>query len=148
MKRTLCMLLAVLGVLGDVGCGLVGPSCHDETGEVLTVEAQVPSGGVAAYSAVSPKSSNLVMRLTWSDTDAALTLRATITDCGSHTACAKVTVTPTFGQVDHPRCPNRGRPVYRDASRRLARQNLQSGSRGRPGTRRKIQTTRHVPNRL
>ena len=97
MKWTLCMLLAVLGVFADVGCGLVGPSCRDETGEVLTAEAEVPSGGVAAYSAVSPKSSNLVMRLTWSDTDAALTLRATITDCGRHTGCSKLTVTPTFG---------------------------------------------------
>ena len=97
MNRTLCMLLAVLGVLADVGCGLVGPSCHDETGEVFTVEAEVPSGGVAAYSVVSPKSSNLVMRLTWSDTDATLTLRARITDCGSHMGCAKLTVTPPFG---------------------------------------------------
>ncbi len=97
MNRTVCMLLVVLGVVGDVGCGLVGPSCRDETGEVFTMEALVPAGGVAAYSVVSPKSSNLVMRLTWSETAATLGLRATITDCGGDTGCSKSTVTPPFG---------------------------------------------------
>ena len=97
MNRTVCMLLVVIGVVADVGCGLVGPSCRDETGEVFTMEAQVPAGGVAEYSVVSPKSSNLVMRLTWTETAVTLGLRATITDCGGHTGCSKGTVTPPFG---------------------------------------------------
>jgi hypothetical protein len=97
VNRTVCILLAVVTLLADVGCGLVGPSCRDETGEVFTVDAQVPAGGLAAYSVVSPKSSNLLMQLTWPDTAATLALRATITDCGGHTGCSMTTQTPPFG---------------------------------------------------
>ena len=96
MNRIVCILVMV-SVLADAGCGLVGPSCRDETGEVLTVDGQVAAAGIATYSVVSPKSSNLVMRLTWSETSAALTLQATITDCGGDTGCSKITITPPFG---------------------------------------------------
>ena len=108
------MLLALIGVLADVGCGLVGPSCRDKTGEVFTMEAQVPAGGVAAYTVVSPKSENLVMRLTWPETAATLTLRATITDCGGHTGCSKTTVTPPFGPGGPSPVPQPWPPGVRD----------------------------------
>ena len=97
------VLIATLTVPG-LGCGLVGPGCRDETGGVFATDGHVTAGAVRSFTVVSPKSSNLVMRLTWSDTDATLGLRATITDCGGHTGCSMFTVTPTFG-------PNGSSPV-------------------------------------
>lgn len=85
-------LLAPLG-----GCGIVGPSCKDETGHVFDVAGQVAPDGVASYSVTSPKHSNLVMRLTWPDTTTTLGLKATITACGAHAGCSMTTSTPTFG---------------------------------------------------
>ncbi len=97
MIQNVCAVLAPLVLLADVGCGVVGPSCRDETGGVFAINAQVPAGNVARYSVTSPKSSNLVMRLTWADTHAKLALQATITDCGGHAGCTMLTVTPPFG---------------------------------------------------
>jgi len=79
------------------GCGLVGPSCTDENGAVLNVSGQVAAAGSATYTVTSPKSSNLLMRLTWPDSAVPLDMRATITACGGHTGCAMDTVTPPFG---------------------------------------------------
>jgi len=79
------------------GCGIVGPSCNDETASVFSVSGQVAPDGVASYSVTSPKNSNLVIRLTWPDTTTTLGLKATITDCGGHTGCSMITMTPTFG---------------------------------------------------
>ena len=79
------------------GCGLIGPSCTDESGAVLNVNGQVAAGGTASHTVISPKHSNLRMRLTWPDTAATLGLQATITSCGGHTGCQMVTVTPPFG---------------------------------------------------
>ena len=90
------ILIAALTVPG-LGCGLVGPSCRDETGDVLATNGHVTAGDVTSFTVTSPKSSNLVMRLTWSDTAATLGFRATITDCGGHTGCSMTTVTPPFG---------------------------------------------------
>jgi hypothetical protein len=89
----------VLGtlVLANVACGIVGPSCTDESGAVLNVNGQVGPGGVTSYSVTSPKNSNLFMRLTWTDTTATVGLRATITSCGGHTGCTMDMLTPTFG---------------------------------------------------
>jgi hypothetical protein len=78
-------------------CGVIGPSCNDESGSVFRAAGEVPAGGVTAYTVVSPKNSNLIVRLTWPDTSAALGMRATITACGEHTGCRHVTSTPTFG---------------------------------------------------
>jgi hypothetical protein len=83
--------------LAGAGCGIVGPSCHEEDGIVLRADAQVGAGAVATYSVISPKNSNLLMRLTWTDTATTLGLRATITDCGGHLGCTMDTVTPPFG---------------------------------------------------
>ena len=96
MKRTMCVLLAG-SVLAAAGCGIVGPSCQDESGNVFSIDARVAAGGTAAHSVASPKSSNLVMRLTWPDNAATLGLRATITDCGGHAGCSMITQTPAFG---------------------------------------------------
>jgi hypothetical protein len=89
--------LAAILAVAQTGCGLVGPSCTDEEGTVLSATGQVAAGSAATYSVVSPKSSNLVMRLTWPDTETTLGLRATITDCGGHTGCQMLTTTPPFG---------------------------------------------------
>ena len=78
-------------------CGVIGQSCNDESGSVLRAAGGVPTGGVTAYAVVSPKNSNLIVRLTWPDTSATLGMRATITACGEHTGCTHVTSTPTFG---------------------------------------------------
>ena len=45
-------------VLLTAGCGIVGPSCMDESGAVLHAAGQVSAGGVTSYSVVSPKDSN------------------------------------------------------------------------------------------
>jgi hypothetical protein len=79
------------------GCGLVGPSCTDEDGGVLNVNADVVAGGTATYTVISPTNSNLLMRLTWPDAAAALGLRATITACGGHVGCRMDTAVPPFG---------------------------------------------------
>jgi hypothetical protein len=50
-----------------------------------------------SYVAVSPKSSNLIIRLTWDQLDATLGLSATIIACGGHIGCAMLTTTPPFG---------------------------------------------------
>ena len=79
------------------GCGIVGPSCTDESGTVLSVSGDVAVGATVSHAVISPKHSNLRMRLTWPDTAATLGLRATITSCGGHTGCLMDTVTPPFG---------------------------------------------------
>jgi hypothetical protein len=79
------------------GCGIVGPSCRDESGAVLNVNGQAAVGGTVSHTVVSPKDSNLRLRLTWPDTAATLGLRATITACGGHTGCLMDTFTPPFG---------------------------------------------------
>ena len=89
-------LLVSLAVL-QTGCGRVSPSCTDEDGLVLSANGQIAAGGTATYSVISPKNSNLVLRLTWPDTAATLALRATITACGVHTGCHMDTLTPAFG---------------------------------------------------
>ena len=86
-----------LMALLTAGCGVVGPSCNDETGAVLHAAGEVSAGGVTSYTVVSPKNSNLVMRLTWPDTTSTLGMRATITACGGHTGCSQTTITPPFG---------------------------------------------------
>ena len=76
---------------------ILGPSCRDEQGPVLNVAGLVTAHDTVAYTVVSPKSSNLIIRLTWDQFDATLGLSATITDCGGHTGCTKLTSTPPFG---------------------------------------------------
>ena len=90
------VLIATLTVPG-LACGLVGPSCRDETGSVFATDGHVTAGAVTSFTVTSPKSSNLVMRLTWADTAATLGFQATITDCGGHTGCSMIMATPPFG---------------------------------------------------
>jgi len=90
------LAVALLPVLG--GCHHpLAPSCREESGTVLQVTGDVPADGVATYVVVSPKNSNLSMRLTWPDASATLDMRATITDCGAHVGCLMTTVKPAFG---------------------------------------------------
>jgi hypothetical protein len=79
------------------GCGIVGPSCTEEDVTILNVSGYVAAGTSATYTVVSPKSSNLLIRLTWPDTAATLGLRATITACGGHVGCRMDTLVPPFG---------------------------------------------------
>ena len=95
ITRAGCLVASL--ALASNGCGLVGPSCTDETGTVLNVNGQVAEGGTAAYTVMSPKSSNLLMRLTWGDTAVPLNLRGTITACGGHVGCSMGTIVPPFG---------------------------------------------------
>lgn len=83
--------------LSAASCGVVGPSCTDETGPVLSTSGRVEAAAVASYVVTSPKSSNLVMRLTWPDTAATMGLRATITNCGGHPGCGMDTFEPATG---------------------------------------------------
>ncbi len=82
---------------GHLGCGVIGPSCNDESGVVLTANEEVRAGADRFYDIVSPKHSNLVIRLTWTDPNAELAVRATITNCGEHFGCAMDTARPSFG---------------------------------------------------
>ena len=82
---------------GHLGCGIIGPSCNDESGTVLTVNEEVHARAEKFYDVVSPKHSNLVMRLTWTDPTAELQVRATITNCGEHVGCSMDTIRPSFG---------------------------------------------------
>ena len=86
-----------LALLASTGCGVLGPSCIDESGPVFHANAIATAGGVIAYTVASPKSSNLIMRLTWPERDATLRLSATIIDCGGHVGCQMATTEPPFG---------------------------------------------------
>lgn len=90
-------ILLVLTV-GGTGCGRFGPSCIDEDGPVLNSSGVVAAGDTATASVRSPKSSNLIMRLSWDGRDPRLGLRATITDCGGHVGCRMDTSTPPSGR--------------------------------------------------
>lgn len=95
IMRAGCVVFGL--ALANGGCGLVGPSCVDEDVTILNVNGHVAAGGSATYSVVSPKNSNLQMRLTWPDTAATLGLRATITACGNYVGCSMDTFVPPFG---------------------------------------------------
>jgi hypothetical protein len=100
MRRSLRFVRAtclIVNLAATSACGIVGPSCTDESRALLNVSGQVAVGGTSAHTVISPKNSNLRMRLTWPDTAATLGLRATITSCGGHTGCVMDTVTPPFG---------------------------------------------------
>jgi hypothetical protein len=93
------MAALVVCVVATSTCSgsILGPSCRDEQGNVLIESGLVAAHGTVAYTVASPKSSNLIIRLTWDQPDATLDLSATITDCGGHTGCSKDRLTPSFG---------------------------------------------------
>ncbi len=79
--------------------GCRGPTnpCRAESGEILQVTGDVQPEGTRQFNVVSPKNSNLSIRLTWPDTAATLDMRATITSCGEHVGCLMDTLKPPFG---------------------------------------------------
>lgn len=79
------------------GCRALTSPCHAESGAVLDVTTDVQPDAVREFTVVSPKNSNLSIRLTWPDTAATLDVRATITDCGEHAGCQMNTSKPAFG---------------------------------------------------
>ena len=83
--------------VASAGCGIIGPTCTDETGAVLDVSGSARESQIVTYNVISPKNSNLLMRLTWPDTAATLRLSATTTACGTHPGCRMDTLLPTFG---------------------------------------------------
>jgi hypothetical protein len=118
-----CGVLIVTAVV-SVSCrGIVGPSCTDESGDVLRSEGIARMSGTSAYMVVSPKSSNLLIRLTWADTQATLGVSATITNCGEHTGCRMETTTPPPGPGGSSPIPQPWPPGLREM--------LVDGSRGK-----------------
>ena len=98
MRTAPSFCLLITAVVVNVSCrGVLGPSCTDESGGVLRTEGVLQMGGTSSHAVVSPKSSNLLIRLTWTDIEATLGVSATITDCGGHTGCAMATTTPLPG---------------------------------------------------
>lgn len=97
MFRMIRWFAVGLALLPNLGCGIVGPSCTEETGIVLNTTEQVLAGGVRAFEVISPKHSNFLMRLTWPDRAATLGLRATTINCRDHAGCRMDTQTPPFG---------------------------------------------------
>ena len=98
MRTATSFGVLITAVVVNVSCrGVLGPSCTDESGDVLRTEGVVQTDGTSSHTVVSPKSSNLLMRLTWTDMQATLGVSATITDCGGHTGCAMTTTTPPPG---------------------------------------------------
>jgi hypothetical protein len=89
--------VAIAVLMPAAGCGIVSPSCVDESAELLRAGRQVAAGDVATYDVTSPKHSNLVMRLTWPDAVSTLSFTATMLDCGEHVGCAMGTLAPPFG---------------------------------------------------
>jgi hypothetical protein len=81
-------------VMSSVACSPFGPSCRDETGDVLRTNGKAEPGTTLAYTVVSPKHSNLIISVSWSDPVATLDVRATITACGAHLGCQMLTSTP------------------------------------------------------
>jgi hypothetical protein len=94
-----CAAAVLVSVITTTACSpsILGPSCVDERAPVLTVTGSAVAQEARSYTVVSPKSSNLIIRLTWDQVAATLGLSATIIDCGGHTGCAKGTITPPFG---------------------------------------------------
>ena len=73
------------------------PDLHRRDRSVLDISGNARESQIATYNVISPKNSNLLMRLTWPDTAATLRLSATITACGTHPGCRMDTLLPTFG---------------------------------------------------
>ena len=98
MRKAPSFCILITAAVVNVSCrGVLGPSCTDESGDVLRTEGVVEMDGTSSHRVASPKSSNLLIRLTWADTQATLGVSATITDCGGHTGCTKATTTPPPG---------------------------------------------------
>jgi hypothetical protein len=91
------LAMAAVVIAGSSGCSIIGPGCMDETGILLNTIADAPAGTERFFEVISPKHSNLVMRLTWTDPNAELAMNATITDCGGHVGCSKISVGTPFG---------------------------------------------------
>ena len=124
--RKISLVAAALGALaGDWGCGVIGPSCMDETGLLLNANEDARAGAERFFDVISPKHSNLVMRLTWTDPNAELAMHAPIIDCGGHVGCSMVTVRPPVrAQWFFARSTTLANRAARDGSGWLARQDV------------------------
>jgi hypothetical protein len=78
-----------VGLVSCAGCagGPFAPSCDRQTGTVLDVASSLAAVATIEYAVTSPRHSNLIVHLTWSDVSATLGLRATLTGCGDHVGC-------------------------------------------------------------
>ena len=86
-----------VGILLGVGVFVLG--CNNESGSVADFSGIVSAGRVESFTVTSPKSSNLVMVLSWTDAGS-LRLEATITDCGVQTGCDMFTRPATEYQAN------------------------------------------------
>ena len=141
-------MTAVMTV-ASAGCGIIGPTCTDETSAVLNVSGRVEESQIAAYSVISLKNSNLVMRLTWPDTAATLRLSATITACGSHAGCLMDTILPTFGPGGPSPTPQPWPPGLREMRvDGFEGKDLSGRDRDRQPERRELRAGGHLPDPL
>ena len=68
--------------------GPLAPSCDRRTGPVIPDTVGVVAAGRAvSYEVTSPTNSNLRIRVTWSNPNVDLRLRAAILACGVHVGC-------------------------------------------------------------
>ncbi|HEX2340642.1 MAG TPA: hypothetical protein VHI98_09195 [Vicinamibacterales bacterium] len=93
-RRTAAIFLPAALLAAGCAGGPLAPGCERETGTVFETHSTVAAGGSAGYEVASPRHSNLIMTLTWTDPGAALALRATIIGCGEHTGCQIGLTTP------------------------------------------------------
>ena len=93
--RTVACVVLLLAALMSLDCrGPLAP-CHDSTGPVVSVDGFVNAAQSVTSSVTSPRGSNLLFQLSWTDTDATLGLSATVTNCGEHAGCLMNTYTPS-----------------------------------------------------
>ncbi len=96
--RAVPVIVLAVAVLLNASCrGVLGPSCTDEFGDVFRGAGVVALGDTRSFTVVSPKDSNLVIRLTWTDSQITLAMSATMTDCGTHVGCTPATIKPAPG---------------------------------------------------
>ena len=112
MRTAPSFCVLITAVVVTVSCrGVLGPSCTDESGGVLRTDGVVLMDGTSTHTVVSPKSSNLLIRLTWTDLQATLGVSATITDCGGIRGAPWQQPHRHQVQVGPLRSPNHGRPA-------------------------------------
>jgi hypothetical protein len=115
MRTTMmCALLFTVMAVGGCSKSVFAPSCRDESGQVLNVNGTVAAGQTSSHTVVSPKNSNLYIRLSWTQPSAAVALSATIVDCGQHPGCQMMTKTPPPSPGGSSPTPQPWSPGYRE----------------------------------
>jgi hypothetical protein len=91
--------------------GVLGPSCTDESGGVLRTEGVLQMDGTSSHTVASPKSSNLLIRLTWTDIQATLGVAPRLRTAVGIRGAQWQRPHPHQVQVGPIPSPNHGRPA-------------------------------------